>query len=65
MRNSSVPGSDTRSKGHSTGEWSDFVELARRMSVPADVAIHEFMDRGMRLGPAAREAAAELAVVDG
>jgi hypothetical protein len=65
MRNSSVLGSGIRT----TGEWSDFVELARRMSVPADVAIREFMDRGMRLGPTGRdatpEAAAGPAVIDG
>ena len=65
MRNSSVLGNGTRP----TGEWSDFVELARRMSVPTDVAIHEFIGRGMHPGPTgrepSREAAAELAALDG
>jgi hypothetical protein len=33
-------------------ECGDFVELARRMSIPADIAIHEFIDLGTRPRPA-------------
>jgi hypothetical protein len=40
-----------------SGECSDFVELARRMSIPTDVAIHEFMDLGTRPRAADREEA--------
>ena len=47
-------------------ECSDFVELARRMSIPADIAIHEFMELGTRPAPQEREPAvpAELATID-
>jgi hypothetical protein len=44
MRNRSV----LRSGARRRGGCSEFVELARRMSIPADVAIHEFMDLAPR-----------------
>jgi hypothetical protein len=47
MRNGSI----ARGFARRTGECSDFVELARRMSIPADVAIHEFMELGTRTAP--------------
>jgi hypothetical protein len=45
------------------GECAEFVELARRMSIPADVAIHEFMDLGTRPRPTDHEPAPDAAQV--
>jgi hypothetical protein len=47
-------------------ECSDFIELARRMSIPADIAMHEFMELGTRVRPDDPEPAApvELAAID-
>lgn len=64
MRN----GSMFRGFARRSGECSDFVELAKRMSIPADVAIHEFMELGTHTRPddRARPAATrvELATID-
>ena len=58
MRNRSTLGIGTRPGS----ECSDLVELARRMSLPADVAIHEFMDLGTRPRPGEREQAPNVGV---
>jgi hypothetical protein len=56
------------SRARRQGECSDFVELARRMSIPTDVTIHEFIDLGTRPRPVAHDAPraeAGLAAVKG
>jgi hypothetical protein len=66
VRNRPVP----REFSRRPGECSEFLALARRMSIPADVAIHEFMELGTRgprpdLDDRDDDVAAELATVDG
>ena len=58
MRNRPTLGTGTRPGS----ECSDLVELARRMNIPAAVAIHEFMDLGTRSRPGDREQAPRTGV---